>query len=270
MKILHELNDTLMIFKPEFKCDPDRVSFFHWHENAEFLYVLDDGFKVLIDGIMYEAKKGDLIFIGEYSVHCFICKKFMELRLGQFSLPLLFDGYADIKPIKTHITAEEISKDPVFHDRIMHLIEIMKTIGNVTKGDKNPFAKSVFSAFYFALMEKFPSTNQNDSLKKERKEFYKIIEFVNENIIGDITIMSISKSLYMDRGKVSKIFSKYSGMSINDYINKVRVSKANELLENGCSVTEAALESGFQSVRTFNNVYKELMGITPSKYVNKK
>ena len=270
VKILHELNDVLMIFNPEFECHPDKVGFFHWHENAEFLYILEDGFKILIDGVMHEPKKGDIIFIGEYSVHCFICEKFMHMALGQFALPLLLDGYTDIKPIKTHITAEEIAEDAVFSERIMHLLEVMKTMSMVNKNDKNPFAKSVFSAFYYALMEKFPETKSSENSNKERKEFYKIIEFINDNITSDITTMSISKSLYIDRGKLSKIFSKYSGMPLNDYINKLRVSKANELFEKGSSVTEAALESGFQSVRTFNNVYKELMGITPSQYINKK
>jgi len=179
MKILHELNDMHMVFKPEFECVPDKVRFFHWHENAEFLYIQEDGFRILIDGVMHETKKGDLIFIREYSVHCFVCEKFIKMSLGQFSLPLLLDGYADIKPVKTHITSEEIANDPAFNDQIMHLLEIMKTIGVVNKNDKNPFAKSIFAAFYFAFMERFPDTKKNEISNKERNEFYKIIKFIN-------------------------------------------------------------------------------------------
>jgi AraC-like DNA-binding protein len=270
MKIHHEINDLSMLFRPDFTCNYLEENF-HWHENIEFLYILSDGFKILIDGIQYEPQKGDLIFIGEYSVHCFICEnKCINMSLGQFSVSLLLDGHTELKPIKPHITAEDIAKDPVFERQLMHLIELMKSIGSVTQKEKNLFAKGVFSTFYYALMERFPNDNISDNFKKERKDFYRIIEFINENISDDITVLSIAKSLYIDRGKLSRIFSKYSGMSINDYINKLRISKANELLENGLSVTEAAFESGFQSVRTFNNVYKSLMGTTPSKYTNKK
>lgn len=270
MKIHHELNNLLMVFKPDCVYN-NRVEYFHWHENVEFLYILSDGFKILIDGVMHEPKKGDLIFIGEYSVHCFICgDKSINMGLGQFSLSLLLDGCTELKPVKNHITKEEIAKDPVFEKQLMHLLELMKSVGSVNKDDKNLFAKGIFSTFYYALMEKFPEIKQSDAFKKERKDFYKIISFINENITDDITTGTISKSLYIDRGKLSRIFSKYSGMSINDYVNKLRISKANELLENGCSVTEAAFESGFQSVRTFNHVYKNLMGITPSQYTNKK
>ena len=92
MKIHHEAHDLIMLFKPEFKYELDTVGHFHWHENAEFIYVLSDGFQVLIDGVIYKTQKGDLIFIKEYSVHSFICEsENVKMSLGQFSPALLLD-----------------------------------------------------------------------------------------------------------------------------------------------------------------------------------
>ena len=266
MKIQHEQHNKIMVFRPAFKSSLNRI-YFHWHENMEFLYILNDSLKILIDSVTYEVKKGDLIFIGEHCVHCFLGSATMYL--GQFSVSLLLGGHQSLKPVKPHITAEEIAEDPIFEERFFHLLELMKTFGSITADEKNPFAQSIFSAFYFALVEKFPQTEQNESFKKERKDFYRIIEHINENFTNNITVTSIAKSLYMDRGKLSRIFSKYSSMSVNDYLNNLRINKANELLKDGCSVTQAALESGFQSVRTFNNTYKNLTGTTPSQH-NKK
>mgnify|MGYP006360708079 CR=1 FL=1 len=45
-------------------------------------------------------------------------------------------------------------------------------------------------------------------------------------------------------------------MSLNDYINSLRLAKAGSLIEKGMKITEAALESGFQSLKTYNNVKK--------------
>ncbi len=267
MEIQHEQHNKIMFFRPDFRSS-DKSTYFHWHENIEFLYILSDSFKILIDSVTYEAKKGDLIFIGEHCIHCFLGSATM--CLGQFSVSLLLGGNQTLKPVKPHITAEEISQNPVFEHQLMHILEIMKTFGSITVNEKKPFAQSIFSAFYFALVENFPQTEQTDnSLKNERKAFYRIVEFINEHFMNNITVTSIAKSLYMDRGKLTKIFSKYSSMSVNDYINNLRISKANELLENGYPVTQAALESGFQSVRTFNNVYKNITGTTPSQH-NKK
>ena len=68
---------------------------------------------------------------------------------------------------------------------------------------------------------------------------------------------------------MSKIFLKYSGISINEHISMLRIKCANQLLVGGQSIIEAALESGFQSVRTFNNTYKKYMGMTPTEYIKK-
>ena len=270
MKIHHEAHDLIMFFKPEFKYDIDTVGNFHWHENAEFIYVLSDGFKILIDGVLYETQKGDLVFIKEYAVHSFICEnESVKMSLGQFSLSLLLDKSPEIKPIKTHIKSADIESDEVFSSELQSLFNLMKNIGAVEKSKPSLFAKAVFAAFYFKLMEKFYEERQDDGLKKERKEFYKIIEYINANITSEITVEKIAASLYMHRGKLSRIFSKYSGIAVNDYVNNLRIAKANELLENGASVTVAALESGFQSVRTFSDVYKKKMGITPTEYVKK-
>ena len=43
--------------------------------------------------------------------------------------------------------------------------------------------------------------------------------------------------------------------------------KANELLKEGHNISEAAFGSGFQCIRSFNNIYKNLTGITPSEYL---
>lgn len=92
------------------------------------------------------------------------------------------------------------------------------------------------------------------------------MEFINAHFSENITAIEIGKQLYMDRKKLSEIFLKFSGVKINLYINQLRISKANELMRNGSPITVAAMESGFQSVRSFNDIYKKITGITPSEY----
>ena len=45
---------------------------------------------------------------------------------------------------------------------------------------------------------------------------------------------------------------------------------ANMLMDLGYGISEAALESGFQNLRTFNEAYKKHMNMTPSEYINNK
>ncbi|MBO5452348.1 MAG: helix-turn-helix domain-containing protein [Clostridia bacterium] len=268
MGILHEQTMLKMVFTPEFMCTKHISCFFHWHENAEFLYIIKEGFKIIIDGVLYEPRKGDFIFIREYSAHCFLCENDdAYMNLGQVSPKVLMSGHTEIKPIKPYITADEINEDPVFEQRFSGIMKAMETVGRVNGDENNLFAKSLFSALYFLFMEKFPDAKQSDNFKRERKEFYRIMRHIQENVTQNITIINIAEALDMDRKRVSRIFLKYAGMSLNEYINNLRVQSVNELLDAGYSVTDAAMESGFQSMRAFNSIYKKITSKTPTQYL---
>ena len=73
MEIFHEVHDIAISTRTSV-CK-EGSSYFHWHENIEFVKPLTDGFKILIDGVLYETKKDDIIFIGEQCVHCFIFER---------------------------------------------------------------------------------------------------------------------------------------------------------------------------------------------------
>ena len=116
----------------------------------------------------------------------------------------------------------------------------------------------------------FSETHGVFSQERDRREFYNIVNYINKHFKEDITVEHIAKSLYFSRGRLSSAFKKFAGVGITEYVNRLRIQNANYLLSQGMSITEAALDSGFQSIRTFNNVYKSIMHITPSEYIRKK
>ena len=119
-------------------------------------------------------------------------------------------------------------------------------------------------------MRHFPQEKSYPKKKKDRDEFNSIVEFIKANFTEDITVNGIAEKFYMSRKKLSLLFRKYSGLQITEYINTLRINKANLMLVQGSDITNAAFESGFQSLRTFNNTYKKQLGYTPSEYLKNK
>ena len=61
-----------------------------------------------------------------------------------------------------------------------------------------------------------------------------------------------------------------TGISFNSYKNRYRINNACYLLSNSnYSILQCALESGYQSVRSFNRNFKNILGITPAEYRNR-
>ena len=243
---------------------------FHWHNKFEICRILDNSCHFLIDGKIIEAKKGDIITINAQEVHKFIIDyENTSILVMQFPLKILMNADVSITPLKTHITADEIQYIPGLEKKINNILELLKDEKESPKISGNPFFSSISMSLYFLLMRHFSSTENINIKSDDRRDFYRVVEFVNENFKEDINIKIIASRLYLPHRKLASVFVKYSGIQLNEYINTLRIKNVNTLLSHGYTITEAALESGFQCIRTFNNVYRELMSQTPPEYINK-
>lgn len=238
---------------------------FHRHEKLEFVQSMNHSFEVIVNGESFTAQKGDIVFIGSQLVHTFkLLHDGTEMRVGQFPYDILLGEKTVPVPIKAHITEAELDKRPVIKRNAEYIMQMIEQKRCVENGKTDPFFKNMCASLYFMLMEEFPDTEPEKKSGDEKNKFAEIVNYVNGHFTEDITIRELASALYMNRGKVSEVFLKYAGIPLKSYINKLRISKAASLLSEGKSVTEAAYESGFSSVRTFNDVYKKMTGNVPS------
>lgn len=96
---------------------------------------------------------------------------------------------------------------------------------------------------------------------------YLLTDYIDRNICDDLSVDKLCSVLNVSRVKLYDISHKYYGMSIAKYIRQKRVALSAKLLsENGCSISEAAKNSGFDDYNYFSKIFKNEMGITPSEY----
>ncbi len=95
----------------------------------------------------------------------------------------------------------------------------------------------------------------------------RVVKYVKLRKNEAITSKEICKHFYCSRAYMSTQFNRYTGMSIREYINKLRIEDAKMLLKNSnLSVTEIALSVGYHDSNYFSNVFKRMMGMSPLKY----
>lgn len=247
-----------------------KKSLFHWHHNFEICQILENEMDVCINGVIVHAKEGDIIAIGENVVHQFqAVTEFAYLRVMQFSLKVLMESGIPIKKCKVHITREEQDQIPGLRKNINFLLDVIEEEKQTNHGENNYFQQCMVSSLYCLLTRHFPLQDDED-LTKDQQKFLQILEYIGEHFEENINVSVLAKRLFMYRGTVGSLFAKNAGMGLNDYIYSLRIKKANTMLAQGCSITEAALSSGFQSVRTFNNAYKKITGSTPTEYRKEK
>lgn len=97
----------------------------------------------------------------------------------------------------------------------------------------------------------------------------RIVRYVEKKHTENISLKKMAQELGYEPHYISRYFHSCIPMNFSKYVNYYRMNTVNELLRHSrLSITEAALQSGFQSIRTFNRVYRELSGITPKEFLD--
>ena len=92
-------------------------------------------------------------------------------------------------------------------------------------------------------------------------------QFINEHQTEDLSLGQVAKAVNMSTFYFCKIFKKITGINFTDYLSRVRIEKAKNLLLNpNLRISEIAYEVGFQSLTHFNRVFKKIIDQSPTQY----
>ncbi len=93
------------------------------------------------------------------------------------------------------------------------------------------------------------------------------VRFIEENYNQDIDVNDVAESAFLSYSHLSRIFKTITGESVNGYINKTRILKAQYLLKcTDMAVAAVAAETGFKSENYFCDSFKKAVGISPLAY----
>lgn len=259
MEIKHEQNQMKMF--ADVKHWDRGEHDFHWHEKIEIVRCLNKSFFILTDGVNHTLNPGDICVIGGQTIHKFtLPEDETDILILQFPYEILLKSDTEIQSVQPLIREEELKQYPDLCETLDAVFSVLLREGNAVMDNKDAFLNHMYAGLYCLLMRKFPILDESAGKRahKSKKDFYSIVSYVNEHFRENINVQSIANTLFMDRGRLSGLFLKYAGISLNHYIHSLRLAQVKRLTEEGMTVTQAALESGFQSLRTYNNVKKNI------------
>ncbi|MCX7824148.1 MAG: PocR ligand-binding domain-containing protein [Verrucomicrobiae bacterium] len=92
-------------------------------------------------------------------------------------------------------------------------------------------------------------------------------DFVKERASGHLSMRDAAQHVHLSAYYFCKMFKKTTGMTFTEYVSRVRIEKAKNLLLNPhARVSEVAFASGFQSIPHFNRVFRKYAGMAPRAY----
>ena len=96
------------------------------------------------------------------------------------------------------------------------------------------------------------------------------IHYVKANYEKPITSEAIAKAVCMSPKKFADQFKKFSGRTFHDFLNKVRIEKATEILKKtGTSISFSELSGlcGYENYVTFYRNFCKYTGVSPAEFL---
>jgi len=101
------------------------------------------------------------------------------------------------------------------------------------------------------------------------KELNEVMDFIEENLDGDLTLEKVSQYAGLSDYHFRQIFFYLAGLTLNEYIKFRKLSEANKDLLARETVTDTAFKYGYQSVDGFTRAFKKWAGFLPSEVMKK-
>lgn len=107
-----------------------------------------------------------------------------------------------------------------------------------------------------------------DARKYEEAKPIRIAKkYINDNYQEPLTLEMVSREIGFNPTYFSTVFKKETGMNFSDYLKKVRVDNAKDmLLHTALHVDDISLKVGYADVKYFSRLFKKFMGVTPTEF----
>lgn len=229
----------------------------HWHLESELLYVEQGQVTVSHNHQEYSLAKGDAIFLGNGEIH--------YIKGGA-------DSIVAITMFDSALIADLCAATSLRSAKLEHTYPIPERFADIRREltERPPFFELQSCEYIISLMiqifreeELVPVTvsQEHSSIAN-----YKNLLTEIEKSYSYITFSDAAAFMGLSEPYFSKFFRKISGMTFSQYLNTVKLEHAVDLLKNNAerlSVTEIASRCGFDTIRHFNRVFKNITGMSP-------
>ena len=155
-------------------------------------------------------------------------------------------------------------EDPAMENQLWDIVKFIRR--NIPE-NRCTLGQETLSALTTALLSLLLDCVELEKTIPHNATVTQVLNYCQEHCTEPISLDLLSQELGLSVSHISRIFSKKLKISFSDYINGLRLNTAVNLMNTSkITVTKAAAYAGFPTIRTFNRVFMDQYGMTPSQY----
>lgn len=252
----------------------------HWHEELEFSRVRRGTLCYDIGQMHYRLQEGDILLIAPDTLHSAHQLEAQEAATDSIVFHLRLAGLGEpqgsteryLRPI----AEEALQIPPVIRPEDPWYPEIRTCFREMweCRDAALPYRELRFRAQVFTLIrliwqrsDEAVAEAPGRAIRQHEDKLKLALAYMQEHYTETVTVRQLADLCGFSQVHFMHIFKAAIGTTCMEYLIGYRLARAAmELLETDHSVTQAALDNGFQNISYFNRAFKRQYGATPSEY----
>lgn len=256
---------------------PDGRALCHWHDDIEWIHILEGTMNYKINGRKLTLQKSDSLMINTRQMHygytcgtndcLFICILFHPDLLTENRL--ISDAF--LKPILENRNLEYL----LFSNGQSSAAEIAQLLKQITHLKKEAAFGCELEIIGLLHQLWARLLNHNEAACSVHPEEFPgelqlqkdMVSFIYQHYMEKLTLNDIASAGNVCRSKCCSVFRHYLGQSPIDFLNTCRLKISCELLKTSDdSITRIALTCGFNHPSYYTRLFSRIYGCTPKEY----
>ncbi len=248
----------------------------HDHDFSEIAIIIGGTAVHKIGKAEYTLKTGDVLIIHPGCIHTYTDAAEMDLiniiydaqmplpALSSCGLPFVTKLFPRHYPVPEQNLMPKVKLETEDFEPVYELSRRLDFEVRHLRPGKQVLVLAIFMeiVIYLARCE-----NRFGKMKHFNFELDKVIHYMDKHYQEKITIADLQKAASMSERNLFRHFRKVFGVSPNEYLTRIRVQHATELLLNSNKqISEIAMECGFCDSNHFGKVFRKMTGTTPKKF----
>lgn len=245
----------------------------HWHEDLQFIYILDGAIEVKTLDTSVQAGKGSGVFINKNMIH--LISQTASCHYLSFIFPDYFPAFYYGSPAKAFV--EDIvgrkelpvclfPKEAGWCKSILHLLSELAALENRKTQFYAYEVLCLLSQLWLEVCKhiQLPAVKTDTVLGLRMQKF---LQYIDEHYAEDISLARLAESANVSKSECLRCFKASMQTTPYKYLIEYRLSKAADLLKNSDKpIGHIADSVGFRQTSHFGKCFKEKTGFSPRDY----
>lgn len=238
----------------------------HTHNYHELHYLIKGTAEYFIDNDFFNLQSGDFIFIKKGLIHKTLCTPGSDRLVMCFTDEFISQQYGTILKDMVNQKRLLLSLSPRLEAEAL-----LKKMENEYNAQQNLYLEMCKNLLQELTIHFYRHNHikKQETLSENQKIIQNAAKYIAENYSRTLSLTDLADTFSMSPCHFSRTFKLHTSFGVNEYINIIRISNAEQLLATGkYTITEVANKCGYNNSNYFSLVFKKIKGLTPRKYLS--